>query len=52
VLRSDVTEAGEVAYQPKFRVDSLESGSADALAETEALAEAEAAEQGGAKAAK
>jgi zinc-ribbon domain len=52
VLRSDVTEAGEIAYQPKFRVDAAGPEASEAAAEIEALAEAEASEQGGAKAAK
>lgn len=53
VVRSDVTDAGEIAYQPKFRVaDAPAPGDADA--EREALAEAEALAAGepGARAAK
>ena len=51
VLRSDVTEAGEIAYQPKFRFGPGET-SIGADAEAEALAEAEAAEASATKAAK
>lgn len=42
VVRSDVTDAGEVAYQPRIRVDASASAESDE-AELEAAAEAEAA---------
>lgn len=42
VVRSEVTEAGEVAYQTKLRVGAQGSPEGGASAETEALAEAEA----------
>ena len=49
VVRSDVTEAGEVAYQPKLRVsDAAEQSAAEE--EAEAVAEAAAAEARGARA--
>jgi hypothetical protein len=43
VVRSDVTDAGEMAYQLKYRVGA-EPSPGDAEAEAEALAEAEAGE--------
>ncbi|MBK8253159.1 MAG: hypothetical protein IPK82_10895 [Polyangiaceae bacterium] len=43
VIRSDVTEAGELAYQTKFRVGAVDTGAGEvdleALAEAEAIAE-------------
>lgn len=50
VVRSDVTDAGELAYQPKMRVGDVDLSSPDAEAEALAEAEAMAAEERGAKA--
>lgn len=52
VVRSDVTDAGELAYQPKLRVDDVDLGSPEAEAEALAEAEAMAAEERRAKAGK
>ncbi|MEZ4298471.1 MAG: zinc ribbon domain-containing protein [Polyangiaceae bacterium] len=46
LVRSDITDAGELSYQTKFRVGSVDTGAGEvdveAMAEAEALAEAEA----------
>lgn len=49
VVRSDVTEAGEIAYQPKLRVGGVDLSSPEAEAEALAEAEAMAAEERRAK---
>ena len=52
VVRSDVTDAGELAYQPKLRVDDADLSSPEAEAEALAEAEVMAAEERRAKAGK